>query len=1343
MTKKKGHRQEDGRSNSNSKTYQETLVDELTQVTNATEAKLKEEVTVGCTLKSLFCTLTTPVGEFISFGMLVGAYGVSKKVHYLVEGIVLLVLFFGSVAFYFWDFFLSRFFMVRRAKSHISAYINRGYKDSTRFATNPGEVAVKTSSTWRFTFSNLLIPGDQVLIPKGAHIPKGAVPSEAGITPTTTSTTNTNTNANTNTSKRMKHVWLRSYEIREAPGATQLDEAFSAQRPGTRLEREILCVRTAYAAAAWVFFFLAVGIGFIRYYGRGHDLAESVLAQPAYVFVGSSLVFLPYIPWAVIESYCNARLQSAFFMLQKRSYKEFNRLVRESTASSATSDDDSASDGTSPASFSSSSPSMSPAAPTAFSSSSSSHGRGRKNGCDRSRLHRLRSSMEFGDEDALPDPKNREEVDDAGRVRVPFKLLWKHFRVLLFDKSPCVMRSARAFQTLGSVTTCVFLNKDATLIEPLPQPECVYLPTPVPKGTRLSLSTHVSKDTCVNVTFDDTDWKKYIPVLKPLGLANLIYRPLCCPETDAVLSSHICMGEMPDLPAAVAAQAIRAGDSAAAAATATGARSKAASENRHWKEAFVLMSQNYSRPYLRCMCALSTEIGFSESVARHFKRVKEIHTYASIPQVMLQDVAPEVLSREPPYMMSVAIRYFEQQMGMPQSQRSNNNNNNGNNSRHNYSLQMFSKGNLFVVLGHCSSLWDGKRIVTLTPQIRNQIVAEYSKLSDSYNIVAFAYKPIQKQHAHIFDGEGTIMDVRVASVNKTTSGAKASTIDKRMVKDCIRLEDNEAGQAMSSSSSSSSEHDTKQKHRKVKGAATSTRKKEQGEGEHIASGGGGNDEDKKTAEEERKGKEAQKSRKEMEEIQTDQIFIGMTALRSIPKKGTSTVINSLDHAGIRFMYFSTEDEHRSVFMAQKLGLETDWNCLISLKDPVPPQSKYMDGPAKLPRGISNIRRHIAKVDPIPLRVPVFSDCTPESSSQMIQILQENGETVLCVGNCLEERSAQAFAQANIAIAMQPGPARCTQQGPQAVREDELLSSHTFVKHSSLGCLSADLTSLSCTFVMHQLTDFKTLGDLLCESRHLLGNTVQALLYAFSLVLVLGAASAVAACAFAPPVFNGYQMLWSSLVLIPILAACLVTGTLDDDIMSRLTPKSHLDPAYLWRIGSLITSQVIPSFCTCLLTFLFTLKNVWSAGWRPIFDPGAVGRDAPPEHALLYAQNFALLSYTLCALVSMFILARPGPSFSSFFSLLKLNKPQNTVKLLSIVIQGAFFVVSLAAVDGFDLFEKVSWQPWVIMAAGLLVSFVSGVLCLVKYKKWWNDYQLDLKLEFETKLGMYSPVAQSP
>lgn len=649
---------------------------------------------------------------------------------------------------------------------------------------------------------------------------------------------------------------------------------------------------------------------------------------------------------------------------------------------------------------------------------------------------------------------------------------------------------------------------------------------------------------------------------------------------------------------------------------------------------------------------------------------------------------------------------------------------------------MFSKGNLFVVLGHCSSLWDGKRIIALTPAIKNQIMTEYSKLTDSYNVVAFAYKPIQKQHAHIFSDEGTITDVRVASVNKTTLGAKASVMDKRIVKDCIKLEGANADDAPDSSSSSS---------------ATSyvNRKAMRGKRNHKDNINDDNVDDndakkkKEVKAQDKKLRDAQKSRVEMEEIQTDQIFIGMAALRSIPKKGTSTVINSLDHAGIRFMYFSTEDEHRSVFMAQKLGLETDWNCLISLKDPVPGQSKYMDGPAKLPRGISNIRRHIANVDPIPLRVPVFSDCTPESSSKMIQILQENGENVLCVGNCLDACSSQAFAQANIAIAMQPGPAHCTQQAPPTVREDELLSSHTFVKHSSLGSLSADLTTLPCTFVMHQLTDFKTLGDLLCESRHLLGNTSRALLYAFALVLVLGIASVLSVCAFAPPVFNGYQMLWVSIVTIPVLAACLVTGTLDDDIMSRLTPKSQLDSSHLRHTSLLVASQVVPMLLTCVLTFLFTLKNVWGAGWRAIFNPRSAGLDTPPEDALLYAQNFAMLAYVLGALVAMFVLARPGPSFASFFSLLKLNKAQNVVKALSVVVQAGFFAISLAAVDKFALFDKVSWQPWVTILAGLVVSFVAGVVCLVRYKKWWNDYQLDLKLEFETKLGMYSPVAQSP
>lgn len=69
-----------------------------------------------------------------------------------------------------------------------------------------------------------------------------------------------------------------------------------------------------------------------------------------------------------------------------------------------------------------------------------------------------------------------------------------------------------------------------------------------------------------------------------------------------------------------------------------------------------------------------------------------------------------------------------------------------------------------------------------------------------------------------------------------------------------------------------------------------------------------------------------------------------------------------------------------------LGLETDWNCLISLA-PTHCGITNVVGNVVVPSGIADIRRHIKEVDNVPLQVSLFSDGTPPSMLEMIQILQ--------------------------------------------------------------------------------------------------------------------------------------------------------------------------------------------------------------------------------------------------------------------------------------------------------------------------------------------------------------------
>eukprot|EP00741_Cyanophora_paradoxa_P002832 tig00000632_g2748.t1 len=82
-------------------------------------------------------------------------------------------------------------------------------------------------------------------------------------------------------------------------------------------------------------------------------------------------------------------------------------------------------------------------------------------------------------------------------------------------------------------------------------------------------------------------------------------------------------------------------------------------------------------------------------------------------------------------------------------------------------------------------------------------------------------------------------------------------------------------------------------------------------------------------------------------VMKDHVFLGMAALRSQPKReASSSLVEQLRGAGIRFIFFSPGHERAVRSFGAKLGLETDWNCCINLRDPEPgaaPAPVYRDG----------------------------------------------------------------------------------------------------------------------------------------------------------------------------------------------------------------------------------------------------------------------------------------------------------------------------------------------------------------------------------------------------------------
>ncbi|VDM47405.1 unnamed protein product [Toxocara canis] len=62
----------------------------------------------------------------------------------------------------------------------------------------------------------------------------------------------------------------------------------------------------------------------------------------------------------------------------------------------------------------------------------------------------------------------------------------------------------------------------------------------------------------------------------------------------------------------------------------------------------------------------------------------------------------------------------------------------------------------------------------------------------------------------------------------------------------------------------------------------------------------------------------------------DQVFCGVVVMQYQAREDVVHLIEQLDNACVRFVYFSKENELRSRVFAEKLGLEAGWNCHISL-----------------------------------------------------------------------------------------------------------------------------------------------------------------------------------------------------------------------------------------------------------------------------------------------------------------------------------------------------------------------------------------------------------------------------
>eukprot|EP01041_Mallomonas_annulata_P005454 gene5454-10961_t len=189
-------------------------------------------------------------------------------------------------------------------------------------------------------------------------------------------------------------------------------------------------------------------------------------------------------------------------------------------------------------------------------------------------------------------------------------------------------------------------------------------------------------------------------------------------------------------------------------------------------------------------------------------------------------------------------------------------------------------------------------------------------------------------------------------------------------------------------------------------------------------------------------------------LMRQQVFLGVTASSVPVKPEIPQLVEDLTSAGVRFVYFSPRNMRRSKPTAEKIGLQTDWNCAISLRDLDNEQqedphryiSNYADWDvkARLPHGVEAIKRHLKEVDNVPLLVSLYTDSKPKS-------IRDNGEVVMTVGSSHRAHNFHLFAAADVgvSVALLPGDDSAIPAEVQKVVD-------RFPKHSDKSLCQADL-----------------------------------------------------------------------------------------------------------------------------------------------------------------------------------------------------------------------------------------------------------------------------------------------
>ncbi|CAG9860047.1 unnamed protein product [Phyllotreta striolata] len=989
-----------------------------------------------------------------------------------------------------------------------------------------------------------------------------------------------------------------------------------------------------------------------------------------------------------------------------------------------------------------------------------------------------------GDVEAAPVLESKLEISRNEILR--------NFLKILKGKPKILTRSTNILHVLGSVTALGCIDKKGILSWPNPTAEKIFflhnqnstshsssldnvndlsndidsmLPNYQPDSPKSAVIevldlTHHNNDP-FKLHFDDQEWSKYMSNLKPLGLSILLNT--CNIDTKdhyTTFCSHITC------------EAI-------------------------YNENLVPVTNR------RCLCELAKEIGFVDEAQKIFTLEEQLSSF--------RHLQPEMVRRDNKYarslQLSTKLKFpFPHMFAVIVKELSTGN------------MQLLSEGTADIILDSCVDYWDGRDLIPLSNTDRKRIQDFYQRSSLTAYCTAFAYRPLSK------------------NIN-----SKLSEVYLEFPSDSRHLYLNQRSPTPV--------------HWEVKGVLDAKIKTN-----HFYSAdsllynecpaGGVTDADS------------------CFQMQCNQIFIGMITMQYQALIDMVQLIEQLERACIRFVHFSKENELRSRVFSEKMGLESGWNCHISLlsernrgensgqadSNSSPPQQRQrcnvqgvrkipnsprvddmtfftdsnlessrtmsfsapgaintefstvkfgkevekfnierklceqmdenidemsnessplqpdcnahewqslsnltestehsapinfdMSNRAKLPRGIDKIRPHIELIDNVPLLVSLFTDCNPDVTREMLQIMQDYNEVVCILGSAENCENAGVFMQADASISVEPlYPQVCQKLKP-------------FKQHANgLGPidLSVQLNSIPCSLSFKRDSQLP-IYRLILESRNFITSIWNSGQFWLCCCIALSLLQVISAVLMLPGLLTTGQVLWFSCLVVPLISISLMARPIDPDVMKKPQGKNqnltnwHAAIFILWCYGSkfmvmffvvlvcyigILTDHcgqicaVLPN-CTCAFFYnpVILTESVSMGGWDE------------NEWTLLVARliiSFIILLHFVVISIGFVhrdhLVYQKSPHKNSYwlFAIFILIVLQSTYTL------GMYYKI----VDTEGSNKEFDIPLWVIIFAALspLIVFIVN--------EWTKKQEIMVKerflkrarLDFGTKLGMNSP-----